>query len=62
MPKTQTPAKAVVEVQVYLSTRGRSVVNGTLVVDGEMRTIKHDLSDSEKSRIEEVILSVLSRA
>jgi hypothetical protein len=50
----------IVEAQAHISHRGRSVVNGTLSVDGEMRTVKHDLSEAEKSAIERVIVDILS--
>jgi hypothetical protein len=49
-----------VELQVFLNSRGRSVVNGTLLVNGEMRTIKHDLAHLAREQIGKVILSVLA--
>jgi hypothetical protein len=51
----------IVEIQVFLNSRGRSVVNGTLLVDGEMRTVKHDLSFEDRSLIGKVILNALDR-
>lgn len=56
-PGTSVPI--VVEAQVYVTARGRSVVNGTVVVDGEMRTVKHDLDDAAKNRIIEVLMREL---
>lgn len=61
MAKSTTPSFEVVEMQVYINSRGRSVMNGTVVVDGEMRTIKIDLYDVDKTSIQESISKVLSR-
>lgn len=61
MAKSTTPSFEVVEMQVYINSRGRSVMNGTVVVDGEMRTVKIDLYDVDKTSIQESISKVLSR-
>jgi hypothetical protein len=55
MAKT-SPTVKVVEVQIHLSSRGRSVVNGTLTVNNDLRTVRHELSEKEKSSIESLIL------
>lgn len=58
--KTEIQDKTrIVELQVQINPRGRSVVHGTLLVDSEMRTIKHELSQSESLRIGEFILNAL---
>lgn len=49
----------IVELQLTLNPRGRSVVHGTMLVDGHMRTIKRELSDSAKQSIGESILKAL---
>lgn len=54
------PEKAsIVELQVYLSSRGRSVVHGTVLVGGEMRTVKHELSYNVREDIGVFILDAL---
>lgn len=50
----------IVELQVYLNSRGRSVVNGTLLVSGHMRTVKHDLSLVSFRNVGEAILKALN--
>jgi hypothetical protein len=59
MAKT-SPTVKVVEVQIHLSSRGRSVVNGTLTVNNDLRTVRHELSEKEKSSIESLILGFFS--
>lgn len=55
-----TPVKGeIVELQLTLNPRGRSVVHGTLLVDGEMRTVKHELPDAAKAAIGEAILKAV---
>jgi hypothetical protein len=56
--QTKQPLK-VVEVQVHISSRGRSVVNGTVAFGGDMRTVKRELSDREKSQLESLIVDIL---
>jgi hypothetical protein len=61
-PESDLPSgTSVIELQVQVNPRGRSVVNGTLLLDGEMRTIKHELSISERSEIERLMISFLVR-
>jgi collagenase-like PrtC family protease len=50
----------VLEASVYLSSRGRSVATGTLLIDGEMKTFKHELDSTEKSDVSSLILSVVT--
>jgi hypothetical protein len=62
MAKAKTPSSddEIVELQIFINPRGRSVVNGTLRAGGEIRTIKHELTDRQKSDIGEFILRALS--
>jgi hypothetical protein len=61
-PESDLPSgTSVIELQVQVNPRGRSVVNGTLLLDGEMRTIKHELSISERLEIERLMISFLVR-
>lgn len=57
MPKTKLPVPLnevqIVELQVQLNPRGRSVINGTVVVAGEMRTLKIELSSAERLEFEQ---------
>jgi len=48
---------SLVESVIQINPRGRSVVTGTLVEDGELQPFKHELSDSEKSEFIKLILS-----
>ncbi len=59
MATKKEPAKAVslIEAQIVIAPRGRSVMNGTLVYEGVMETFKHELSDSLKAKFVELILS-----
>jgi len=50
----------IVELQLTLNPRGRSVVHGTLLVKGEMRTVKHELGDAAKHSIGQSILTALN--
>lgn len=56
----RTYSSQLVEATVSLNPRGRSVVHGTLLVGGEMRTFKHELDYEEKSKVTEFILSALA--
>lgn len=49
-----------VEALVTLQNRGRSVVNGTVLVGDSVRTFKHELSDAEKRQFVELISSALA--
>jgi hypothetical protein len=61
-PESDLPSgTSVIELQVQVNPRGRSVVNGALLLDGEMRTIKHELSISERLEIERLMISFLVR-
>lgn len=55
-----TSVAEVVELTVFINPRGRSVVHGTMNVDGELRTIKHELSDAQKADVGKCILGVLA--
>lgn len=49
-----------VEAMVSLQSRGRSVINGTMLVGEEIRTFAHELSEDEKSSLRELIARSLS--
>lgn len=66
MAKTKQPTSALtagilVECVISINPRGRSVITGTLASNVGIRTFKHDLSDSEKSDIEEFIFKALGQ-
>lgn len=52
----------VLEAQVAIIPRGRSVVNATVLEGSEMRTSKHELSDSEKLLFSELISGVIAQS
>lgn len=57
----QTPSKEgghVIEATITINPRGRSVVHGTLLISGDVKTFRHELLPSERSDVEELILSV----
>jgi len=56
----QTFRADLIEATVSINPRGRSVVHGTLLVGGEMRTFKHELDHEEKSNVTQFILSALA--
>jgi hypothetical protein len=64
MAKTKTPSgisvTEVIEVQLYIPPRGRSTMNGTVVTDGVVRSVKHDLNESEKSAIKDLVSTWLN--
>jgi hypothetical protein len=52
----------VLEAQVALTQRGRSVVNATVLEGEEVRVSKHELSDSEKQLFAELICGTLAHS
>lgn len=61
-PKTADDTRVIqlVEVMVSLQSRGRSVINGTMLIGSEVRVFAHELSDEEKSSLRELIASTLA--
>lgn len=50
----------IVELQIQVSTRGRSVVSGTMIApDGSLSPFKHELGDSSKEEIFELISKMI---
>lgn len=49
-------ARVLLECQVHLVPRGRSVINGTMLVDGYPKTFKQELDSSARNRFEELVL------
>lgn len=65
MAKARQPVDAdrvvrLVEAMVNLQQRGRSVINGTMLVGDEVRTFSHELTDDEKHQFRELIARALS--
>lgn len=46
-----------IEAQIVINPRGRSVMNGTLAFDGVMETFKHEINERLKAQFIELILS-----
>lgn len=61
MPKRPSVADSksvnLIEAQVVINPRGRSVMNGTLLYNGVMETFKHELNPSLREKMIELILS-----
>lgn len=51
---------SLIEGQVAIIPRGRSVVNATVLVGSEVRTAKHELSEAEKLAFGKLILEALA--
>jgi len=47
---------SIVELQIFLNPRGRSVVNGTLVIDGRTVTLHKEISSDLKEDLEDFVL------
>lgn len=47
----------IVELTLVLNARGRSVVHGTLTVDSEMVTVKHELDSVTKDKVGSYLLA-----
>ncbi len=55
--KSTEKSVQLIEAQIIINPRGRSVMNGTLLYDGVMEAFKHELNDSLKAKFIELILS-----
>lgn len=53
------PSPVIIEAQVYVVPRGRSVMNGTLLYEGVMRTFKQELDEKAKNVFIEEILKMV---
>lgn len=51
----------ILEAQITLNPRGKSVANGTMLVDGEPEQFSQQLQAFEKSMLEKLLVSWLSR-
>jgi hypothetical protein len=50
---------SILELTLVLNSRGRSVIHGTLVVDGEMRTYKAEIDSKTRESLEKDFIPLL---
>jgi len=58
-PRERRLAK-IVEFQLYISPRGRSVVTGSMLIEGRVQSFKHELDHAEKVAFLDVLVYVLN--
>jgi hypothetical protein len=60
MTPRERPLSQIVEFQVHVAPRGRSVLIGTVIEEGKLQSVKHELSHEEKISFMDVVAHALN--